>query len=121
MWSRSGPPSHSGFTWEAHLLWSWSGQEDRMSGRGHQAICQPRSLGAGCAGRTPLPPCLGTHGDLAPDTVQASDALVALDAFVAPVTFDRGIALDPGVLHHLQGTEQGTAGAPTDPQASPLL
>lgn len=23
MWSFRGPQSHSGFTWEAHLLWSW--------------------------------------------------------------------------------------------------
>lgn len=34
--------------------------------------------------------------------MQAGDALVALDALVAPVTLDGGIALDPGVLHHLR-------------------
>lgn len=41
MWSLSGPPSHSGFTWEAHLLWSWRGWEESMYGRGFQAMCEP--------------------------------------------------------------------------------
>jgi len=61
------------------------------------------SPGAGHVGHTLGPPCSRTHGDLAPDAVQAGDALVALDALVASVALDGGIALDPGVLHHLQG------------------
>lgn len=88
------------------------------------SICEPLLPMAGCAGSTagctPAPVHPHTHSDLAPDAVQAGDALVALDALVASVTLDRGIALDPCVLHHLQGTG-GTAGtAPTDLQPSPL-
>ncbi|MEQ2274063.1 hypothetical protein XENORESO_013361, partial [Xenotaenia resolanae] len=29
VWSLRAPPSHSGFTWDAHLLWSCGGQEKK--------------------------------------------------------------------------------------------
>ena len=33
MWSFRGPQSHSGFTWEAHLLWSWRRRRRRRRRR----------------------------------------------------------------------------------------
>lgn len=87
MWSLSGPPSHSGFTWEAHLLWSWRG---RRKGCGTEdswpVLIRSPELAMQALW---MFPSLRTHRDLAPDTVQASDALVALDALVTSVTLGR--------------------------------
>lgn len=40
VWSLRAPPSHSGFTWDAHLLWSCSGQEkqNHKSCRRHPSV-----------------------------------------------------------------------------------
>ena len=44
-----------------------------------------------------------THSDLAPDAVQARQALVALDASVAAVALGRRVTLHPYMLHSLGG------------------
>lgn len=42
------------------------------------------------------------HRDLTPHTVEASQALVTLDGFVALVALGRAVPLHPEVMHDLQ-------------------
>lgn len=69
------------------MLWSCRGGRKE---RGAEDTCPALSRSPELAMQAlRVCPARGTHRDLAPNTVQASDALVALDALVTSVTLGR--------------------------------